>query len=142
MDGVWGDGRRMWIQGVPRFSSEGSGKTKSVGFSGFYDPCSQVEKEEAALGSESGVGAQGVSKQTCVLGTTGHWVCLEIRVLVLPRGGQYYVVENSGAWLQILGLPLTSDVPMGRLLSLFCVSISPNEKWREGNISYLIWLVV
>ena len=62
MDGVWGDGRRMWIQGVPRFSSEGSGKTKSVGFSGFYDPCSQVEKEESALGSESGVGAQGVSK--------------------------------------------------------------------------------
>lgn len=52
MDGVWGDGRRMWIQGVPRFSSEGSGKAKSVGFSGFCDPCSQAEKEEPALGSE------------------------------------------------------------------------------------------
>ena len=52
MDGVWGDGRRMWIQGVPRCSSEDSGKAKSVGFSGFCDPCSQAEKEEPALGSE------------------------------------------------------------------------------------------
>lgn len=83
-----------------------------------------------------------MSKQTCVVGTTGHWAGLEIRVLVLPRGGQCYVVEDSGAWLQILGLPLTSDVPRGRLLSLFCASVSPNKKWREGNISYLLWLVV
>lgn len=53
-------------------------------------------------------------------------------------------VQDCGAWVHILDLPLTGDATLGRLhwAEPFCTSISLSKDWREGNSSYLTWLVV
>lgn len=51
---VWSNGRSLWIQDAKELkssglSSIGSGGVRSLGLSGFCDPCSWAEQEEPAL---------------------------------------------------------------------------------------------